>query len=173
MPSSAPGAFGRRSGRLGDRHLVVPARLLSAELILRPDRNCIIVASIPLLITLCSPFQPNAIGRAADASTPPVLLFFSVFWLVISGVSWLAVVSARTPAWANEVYDWNIAGFVIAVAGGQNPIVISRTMAMTHLAIHDALNAINRRYEPYIAEPRAEPTASAENFNNARRRPVS
>ena len=37
-----------------------------------------------------------------------------------------------------------------AVAGGQNPIVLSRTMAMMHLAVHDALNAIDRRYEPYI-----------------------
>ena len=78
--------------------------------------------------------------------------FFSLFGLVISGVCWLAVVSARTPVWADEVYDWNIAGFDITVAGGQNPIVISRTMAMTHLAIHDALNAIDRRYEPYLLE---------------------
>lgn len=88
--------------------------------------------------------------------------FFSLFEFAISGVCWLAVVSAGTPVWADEVYDWDIAGFDITVAGGQNPIVISRTMAMTHLAIHDALNAIDRRYEPYLSERRAEPTAAPE-----------
>jgi membrane-associated phospholipid phosphatase len=61
---------------------------------------------------------------------------------------------------ADEVSDWNIAGLDIAIAGGQNPIVHSRTLAMMHLAIHDALNAIDRRYEPYIYEGRAEPNAA-------------
>lgn len=87
---------------------------------------------------------------------------FSLLRLLISSVCWLAVTSPMTPAWADEVYDWNSAGFDITVAGGQNPILISRTMAMVHLAIHDALNAINRRYEPYLLERRAEPTAAPE-----------
>jgi hypothetical protein len=85
---------------------------------------------------------------------------FSLLGLLIGGVCWLAVASPATPVWADEVYDWNIAGFDITVAGGQNPILISRTMAMMHLAIHDALNAIDRRYEPYLSEQRAEPTAA-------------
>ena len=88
--------------------------------------------------------------------------FFPFLRLLISGVCWLVVTSPMTPAWADEVYDWNSAGFDITVAGGQNPILISRTMAMMHLAIHDALNAINRRYEPYLYEGRAEPTAAPE-----------
>jgi hypothetical protein len=85
---------------------------------------------------------------------------FSLLGFLIGGVCWLAVASPGTLAWADEVYDWNIAGFDITVAGGQNPILISRTMAMMHLAIHDALNAIDRRYEPYLSERRAEPTAA-------------
>src|SRR5512147_2176849 len=88
--------------------------------------------------------------------------FFSLLRLLISGVCWLAITSPMTSAWADEVYDWNSAGFDLTVAGGQNPILISRTMAMVHLAIHDALNAINRRYEPYLYEGRAEPTAAPE-----------
>ena len=36
---------------------------------------------------------------------------------------------------ADEVFDWNITGFEASVAGGQNPIHISRTMAIMHLAV--------------------------------------
>jgi hypothetical protein len=63
-------------------------------------------------------------------------------------------------AQADEVLDWNIAGLEIAMAGGQNAIHHSRTLAMMHLAVHDALNAIDRRYEPYLHEGRAEPDAA-------------
>jgi hypothetical protein len=86
--------------------------------------------------------------------------FGALLGLLIGSVCWLTIASPGTPVWADEVYDWNIAGFDITVAGGQNPILISRTMAMMHLAIHDALNAIDRRYEPYLSERRAEPTAA-------------
>jgi len=60
---------------------------------------------------------------------------------------------------ADEVLDWNITGFDATAAGGQNNIVISRTMTMMHLAVHDALNAIERRYEPYLYEGKAQSTA--------------
>lgn len=60
---------------------------------------------------------------------------------------------------ADEVTDWNLTGFEATAAGGQNPIHISRTMAMMHLAVHDALNAVNRRYEPYLFEGTAEASA--------------
>jgi membrane-associated phospholipid phosphatase len=68
--------------------------------------------------------------------------------------------AAPLPAWADEVLDWSVAGFAVAEAGGQNPIVQSRTLAMMHLAVHDALNAIERRFEPYLYEGRAEPQAA-------------
>lgn len=85
---------------------------------------------------------------------------FTLVGLLISSVFWLAVTCPGTPVWADEVHDWNIAGLDITVASGQNPILVSRTLAMMHLAIHDALNAIDRRYEPYLYEGRAEPTAA-------------
>jgi hypothetical protein len=64
----------------------------------------------------------------------------------------LAVASIGAPrqAAADEVLDWSITGFAAAAAGGQNAAVASRTMAMLHLAVHDALNAIDRRYHPYV-----------------------
>jgi hypothetical protein len=61
-----------------------------------------------------------------------------------------AFAAPRGAAAANEVADWNMAGIDAAVAGGQNPIHVSRTIAMMHLAMHDALNAVDRRYEPYL-----------------------
>ena len=61
---------------------------------------------------------------------------------------------------ADEVFDWNVTGFDAAVTSGQNNVVLSRTMAMLHLAIHDALNAIDRRYEPYLYRGSAEPSAA-------------
>ena len=62
----------------------------------------------------------------------------------------LAFAAPRGVAAANEVADWNVLGIDAAVAGGQNPIHVSRTITMMHLAVHDALNAIDRRYEPYL-----------------------
>ena len=79
---------------------------------------------------------------------------------VCSGcLRWLALQSPREAA-ADEVFDWNITGFEATAAGGQNTIVISRTVTMMQLAVHDALNAIERRYEPYVYEGRAEPSAA-------------
>ena len=74
----------------------------------------------------------------------------------------LALVGLGSPreAAADEVFDWNITGFEATAAGGQNTIVISRTVTMMQLAVHDALNAIERRYEPYVYEGRAEPSAA-------------
>jgi len=87
---------------------------------------------------------------------------FSRFALLIGSMCWLAVSSPGTSVRANEVADWNIAALDMVVAGGQNAIIASRTLAMMHLAIHDALNAIERRYEPYLSEARAEPQAAPE-----------
>jgi hypothetical protein len=74
----------------------------------------------------------------------------------------LALIGLGAPrgATADEVLDWNIIGFEATAAGGQNNIVISRSVTMMQLAIHDALNAIERRYEPYLHHGRAAPSAA-------------
>lgn len=36
-----------------------------------------------------------------------------------------------------------------AETGNQDPLVGTRTLAMVHLAMHDAVNAVDRRYQPY------------------------
>jgi PAP2 superfamily/Vanadium chloroperoxidase N-terminal domain len=79
------------------------------------------------------------------------LLLFGLFTAVLLGV--LASSGAVMP---DEVLEWNTVALEVVAAGGQNAVVMSRSLAMTHLAMHDALNAIDRRYEPYLYEGRAE-----------------
>ena len=66
---------------------------------------------------------------------------------------------------ANAVLHWNsIAGEAFAPSQGTNPMAQSRTLAILHASMHDALNAIDRRYESYTpglpAAPKASPDAA-------------
>lgn len=64
---------------------------------------------------------------------------------------------------ANAVVHWNdIAGEAFAPSQGSNALVQSRTFAILHASIHDALNAIDRRYEPHTPGLVAAPRASAD-----------
>jgi hypothetical protein len=87
----------------------------------------------------------------------PRLLRLGLLIFTLGGFTALAgIVSAR----ADVISVWNV--FAIDVLGlvGQNPVVASRGLAMAHLAVHDALNAIDRRYEPYLYDARSEPGAA-------------
>jgi hypothetical protein len=60
---------------------------------------------------------------------------------------------------ADPVTDWNATALTASFAAGLDnefgcvdPLHESRMMAMMHVAIHDALNAIDRRYQPYAYE---------------------
>ena len=66
----------------------------------------------------------------------------------------LFVLGESRQAAADEVTKWNETATRVAFDTGLsaplgNPIFDSRVNAMTHAAIHDALNAINRLYRPY------------------------
>ncbi len=63
---------------------------------------------------------------------------------------------------ADAVTDWNIAATTAAAAPFVGGIPQGRIFAMTHAAIHDALNAIDRRYQPYAFDVHADPNASPE-----------
>jgi hypothetical protein len=63
----------------------------------------------------------------------------------------------------NAVVHWNsVAGDAFAPSQGTNPMAQSRTFAILHASIHDALNAIERRYESYTPGLPAAPLASAD-----------
>jgi hypothetical protein len=79
--------------------------------------------------------------------------------IVLALVLAIAFVS---PAVANDVVLWNETAVKAIAANGQSPVVSTRTMAMVQAAVHDALNAINRRYDAYYFEGPADPASSPE-----------
>jgi hypothetical protein len=70
------------------------------------------------------------------------------------GAAFIAVFSAQ--ASADTVTDWNQrATDALIVTAGQTPPVSVQHLAMVHGAVYDAVNAIDRRYQPYLVKPRA------------------
>ena len=73
------------------------------------------------------------------------------------------ITAASPPLSADMVTEWNRIGETAAAAAGAPPLR-SRVMAMAHLAVHDALNAIEPRHERYaggaIAASGASPGAA-------------
>ena len=51
---------------------------------------------------------------------------------------------------ADVVIDWNNVLLDTIRATGGPPCPISRTQALVHAAIYDAVNSIDRRHEPYL-----------------------
>ena len=84
--------------------------------------------------------------------------------IVLAGVSHLMIATAF--AADNAVIRANAAAGVAAIkaciAPLNNPFHESRAYAMMHLAIHDALNAIDRKYQSYAYDKKAEPGTSAD-----------
>ena len=69
---------------------------------------------------------------------------------------------------ADAVTDWNVNAGKAALAacieppGSNDPAHESRMYAMMHVAIHDALNAIDRRFRPYVFNVQGPTGASRE-----------
>jgi membrane-associated phospholipid phosphatase len=78
--------------------------------------------------------------------------------LVFSVLSMTVVGAAR----ADVVTDWNVVATTAAAAPFVGGVPQTRVDAMVHVAIHDALNAIDRRYHPYALDAHADPNASPE-----------
>jgi hypothetical protein len=73
-----------------------------------------------------------------------------------------AVIVAASEARADVVTHWNVIALEVHAASSPNSIFRTRVLAMVHVAVHDALNAIDRRADPYAFDIRAKETASAE-----------
>jgi PAP2 superfamily len=68
----------------------------------------------------------------------------------------LVATALVTPAAANVITDWDAKGVPLAAPAAAG----EREMAIIHLAMFDAVNAIERRFHPYLVEADAPATAS-------------
>ncbi|MFN0316247.1 MAG: vanadium-dependent haloperoxidase [Burkholderiales bacterium] len=71
-----------------------------------------------------------------------------------------ALIVAPAVALADAVLDWNEIGVATVLAARQGPPGDARSMAMMHVAMFNAVNAIDLLYTPYRAELRAPAGAS-------------
>jgi hypothetical protein len=69
------------------------------------------------------------------------------------------LVSVRATAADDMVLKWNEIAARTAAAPPTNPFNQARIMAITQLAVFEAVNAITGDYEPYLATPTAAPPA--------------
>jgi hypothetical protein len=65
-------------------------------------------------------------------------------------------------AFADAVLDWNEVAVARVVAARQLPPDGARSMAMVHIGMADAVNAVEQRYAPYALKERAPAGVSAE-----------
>ena len=75
-------------------------------------------------------------------------------------------IGAPVPACANVITDWDDKALVLVTpmtaVGATSPYMAQRMMAMVHAAMFDAVNSIERRYQPYLAQLPADPATSKE-----------
>jgi hypothetical protein len=97
-------------------------------------------------------------------------VLYACFWSPVTGFASVAVTnnddhSASTASSVNPVIEWNRTLLVIVrTPGAQSPTIHStRSFAMLHAAIFDAVNNIDRDFEPYaVRHPHVSRKASAE-----------
>ena len=70
--------------------------------------------------------------------------------------------TASITARADIVTDWNAIAERVATARNQQPFVQTRTFALLHVAMFEAVNAVERRYQSYLPAVPPQPNCSAE-----------
>lgn len=84
----------------------------------------------------------------------------------------LALLAACGLARADVISDWNAVGIEVIAAERQPAPFSARTMSMMHVAMFDAVNAIQPRYKPMAQGLKAEAGASADAAASAAARAV-
>jgi hypothetical protein len=72
------------------------------------------------------------------------------------------LILAPSAAVGDVISDWNEKAVAYVVGRGMGPPPAERTVAMMHLAMFDALNSIERKYQPYLLQLHANAHASKE-----------
>ena len=75
----------------------------------------------------------------------------------------LVVVGSSTMyAAVDPVSNWNTIAVQATLTAGESAVAQSRTLAIVHVAIHDALNSIDSRYERYAFKGDVQTGASVD-----------
>src|SRR6058998_1680859 len=82
------------------------------------------------------------------------------FKLLSGSVSTVLLIS--TLAHADVVTDWNNSALNAIRSGSTAPPIASRSLAIVHISIYDAVNGIARTYEPYLVQSAVPASASLE-----------
>jgi PAP2 superfamily len=82
--------------------------------------------------------------------------------LLRSGLVSLAILIAPLLCSADAVTEWNEKAIAASAQAKQLPAAASRTVAIVHTAMFDAINSIERRYSPYKFQVAAPSGSSAE-----------
>ena len=96
-----------------------------------------------------------------ESRVPMNAVFRGLIFIVCTGAINLAS-SLGTPANGDVVTDWNNAALDAIRAGRTAPPIASRSLAIVHVSIYDAVNGIARTYEPYLVQSFAPASASRE-----------
>ena len=70
-------------------------------------------------------------------------------WFRAAAAALVLTATSVTSARADVISDWNAKAEVILLEKLQRPPTAARAMAMKHVAMFEAVNAIDRRYAPY------------------------
>ena len=81
--------------------------------------------------------------------------------IVILAAALLALIVANRAS-ADEVTRWNQIATDASTTPNTDPLTETRIYAILHVAIHDAVNAVESRYEPYLQRTSPVPGASVE-----------
>ena len=74
----------------------------------------------------------------------------------------IALTGLVQPASADVITDWNDRAVASVLSRGMGPPPAERIIAMTHVAMFDAVNSIERKYRPYLVQLPAVATTSRE-----------
>jgi hypothetical protein len=70
----------------------------------------------------------------------------------LAAVTLAALASPASPAFADVITDWNEKAVAFGVARNMGPPPAERVIAMTQVAMFDAVNSIERKYRPYLVQ---------------------
>jgi PAP2 superfamily len=88
------------------------------------------------------------------------LFRITLFAVCISAINFAS--SIGTPVNADVVTDWNNAVLDAIRAGNTSPPIASRSLAILHVSIYDAVNGITRTHEAYLVPSSVQASASQE-----------